>query len=80
MTHAAGPVKSTVDYIIVQRRTKQKVRNDKVISNDERVPKHKLLVMDICNTIKTWRKKFEPRKEAQGGKDLKNTKAWSKIR
>jgi len=43
----AGPVKSTVDYITVQQGDKAKVRNVKVIPNEECVPKHKLLVMDM---------------------------------
>jgi len=60
------------------------VRNVKVILNEECVPKRKLLVMDMrFNTSKIWHKKFESRAlcmEAQGRKDMKNTKAWSKIR
>jgi len=46
VTYAAGPVKSTIDYIIVRQEDKAKVRNVKVIPNEECVPKHKLLVMD----------------------------------
>jgi len=46
VTFAAGPVKSTIDYIIVRQEDKAKVRNVKVIPNEECVPKHKLLVMD----------------------------------
>jgi len=61
VTYAAGPVKSTVDYIIVQQEDNAKVHNVKVIPNEECVPKHKLLVIDIrYNTTKRWRKKFEP--------------------
>ena len=40
-------VKSTVDYIMVRQEDKAKVRNIKVISSEECVPKHKLLVMDM---------------------------------
>ena len=86
MTYAAGPVKSTVDYIIVRQEDKTKVCNVKVIPNEECVPKHKLLVMDMLfNITKKWHKMFEPRVhvwklEAKGGRDVKNTKAWSKIR
>ena len=47
LTYAAGPVKSTVDYIIVRQEDKAKVCNVKVIPNEECVPKHKLLVMDM---------------------------------
>jgi len=57
-------VKSTVDYIMVRQGggDKATVHNVKVIPNEERVPKHKLLVMDMqFNTTKRWRKKFEPR-------------------
>ena len=58
----AGPVKSTVDYIMVWQEDKAKVRNVKVISSEECVPKHKLLVMDMrFKTRKSWRRKFEPR-------------------
>jgi len=45
VTFVAGPVKSTVDYIMVRQEDKAKVRNGKVISSEECVPKHKLLVM-----------------------------------
>jgi len=62
VTYAAGPVKSTVDYIIVRQEDKAKVQNVKVIPNEECVPKHKLLVMDMqFSTRKRRRKKFEPR-------------------
>jgi len=44
VTYAAGPVKRTADYIIVRQEDKAKVRNVKVIPNEEYVPKHKLLV------------------------------------
>jgi len=48
-------VKSTVE-------DKAKVRNLKVISSEECVPKHKLLVMDMWfKATKSWRRKFEPR-------------------
>ena len=55
VTYAAGPDKSTVDYIIVRQENKAKVRNVKVIPNEVCVPKHKLLVMDMqFNTTKRW--------------------------
>jgi len=38
--YAAGPVISTVDYIIVRQEDKAKVRNVKVIPNDKCVPEH----------------------------------------
>jgi len=47
VTFVAGPVKSTVDYIMVRQEDKAKVHNVKVISSEECVPKHKLLVMDM---------------------------------
>jgi len=58
----AGLVKSTVDYIMVRQKDKAKVRNVKVIiSSEECVPKHKLLVMDMWfKARKSWRRKFEP--------------------
>ena len=47
VTYAAAPVRSTVDHIIVRQENQAKVCNVKVISNEECVPKHKLLVMDM---------------------------------
>ena len=62
VTYVAGPAKSTVDYIMVRQEDKAKVRNVKVISSEECVPKHKLLVMDMWfKATKSWRRKFEPR-------------------
>jgi len=84
VTYAAGPAKSMVDYIIVQQEDKAKVRNVKVIPNEQCVPKHKLLVMDMqFSTRKIRHKKFEPRvrvRKLKEEKHVKNTKAWSKIR
>jgi len=55
-------VKSTVDYIVIQQKDKAKVRNVKVISSEECVPKHKLLVMDMWfKASKSWHRKFKPR-------------------
>jgi len=55
-------VKSTVDYITVRQEDKANVRNVKVISSEECVPKHKLLVMDMWfKARKSWRRKFQPR-------------------
>jgi len=62
VTYVAGSVKSTVDYIMVRQGDKVKVRNVKVIPNEECVPKHKLLVMDMrFNITKRRHKKFKPR-------------------
>jgi len=62
VTYVAGSAKSTVDYIMVRQGDKVKVRNVRVIPNEECVPKHKLLVMDMrFNTTKRRYKKFEPR-------------------
>jgi len=62
LTYAAGPVKSTVDYIIHGQDDKTKVHNVKVIPDEECVSKHKLLVVDMWfNTTKRWCKKFDPR-------------------
>jgi len=47
---------------MVRQEDKAKVRNVKVISSEECVPKHKLLVMYLWfKGIKSWRRKFEPR-------------------
>ena len=40
MTYAAGSIKSIVGYITVRQEDKAKVRNIKVIPNEECVPKH----------------------------------------
>jgi len=62
VTYAAGPVKVRLIILLCDKRTKAKVRNVKVIPNEECVPKHKLLVMNMrFNTTKRWRKKFELR-------------------
>ena len=62
VTYVAGPVKSTVDYIMVRQEDKARVCNVKVISSEECVPKHKLLVMDMWfKATKTWHRNFEPR-------------------
>ena len=54
--------KSTVDYIMVRQKDKAKIRNVKVITSEECVPKHKLLVMDMWfKATKRRRRKFEPR-------------------
>jgi len=70
--------------IIVQQEDKAKVRNVKVIPNEECVPKPKFLVMDMrFSTRKRWHKKFKPRVHVwklKEQKHVKNTKAWSKIR
>ena len=61
VTNVAGPVKSTVNYNMVWQEDKVKVRNVKVISSEECVPKHKLLVMDMWfKATKSWRRKFKP--------------------
>ena len=62
VTFVAGPVKSTVDYILVRQEDKAKICNVKVITSEECVPKHKLLVMDMWfKATKRRRRKFEPR-------------------
>jgi len=62
VTYVASSAKSTVDHIMVRQGDKVKVRHVKVIQNEECVPKHKLLVMDMqFNTTKRRHKKFEPR-------------------
>jgi len=51
--------------MIVQQEDKAKFCNVKVIPNEECVPKHQLLVIDMqFSTRKRWHKKFEPRAHA----------------
>jgi len=75
---------SMVDHIIVRQEDKAKVCNVKVIPNEEWVPKHKLLVMDMrFSTRKRRHKKFEPRGvygSSRRKRHVKNIKEWSKIR
>jgi len=62
VTYVAGPVKSTVDYIMVRQEDKANIRNVKVITSEKCVPKHKLLVMNMWfKATKKRRMKFEPR-------------------
>ena len=78
----AGPVKSTVDYIMVRQEDKAKVRNIKVISSEECVPQHKLLVMDMWFKA-TKSRKFKPRVRVWKLKEerrVTSTDAWSEIR
>jgi len=47
---------------MVRQEDKAKVRDVKVISSEECVPKHKLLDMDMWfNATKIWHRKFVPR-------------------
>ena len=79
VTYVAGPVKSTVDYIMV-RQDKAKVRNVKVISSEEYVPKHKLLVMDMWfEATKSWHRKFEPRVRVWKLKEEKTCEEYRSI-
>jgi len=60
--YAAAPVKNTVDYIIVRQEDTGKVHNVKVIPNEECVPQHKLVLMDMrFKSTERWHKKCEPR-------------------
>jgi len=77
VTYVAGPVKSTVDYIMVRQEDKAKVRNVKVISSKECVPKHKLLVMDMWfKATKTWHRKFQPREHVWKLKEEKTCEEY----
>ena len=61
VTYVAGPVKSTVNYIMVRQKDKAKIRNVTVITSEECLQK-KLLVMDMrFKATKRRRRKFEPR-------------------
>jgi len=53
-------LKVQLSILLCSRGIKQRII--KVIANEEYVPKHKLLVMDMqFNTTKRWRKKFKLR-------------------
>ena len=82
VTYVAGPVKSTVDYIMVWQEDKAKIRNVKVITSEECVPKHKLLVMDMrFKATKRRRRKFEPRVRAWKLKEEKTCEEyWCMVR
>jgi len=78
VTYLAGPVKSTVDYIMMRQEDRAKVRNVKVISSEECVPKHKLLVMDMWfKAGKSWRRKFEPRVRVWNFKEEKTCEEYT---
>ena len=84
VTYVAGSAIITVDYIMVREGNKVKVCNVKVIPNEECMPRHKLLVMDMWfNTAKRRHKKFEPRVCVWKLKEerlVKNIKAWLETR
>jgi len=84
VTYVAGSAKSTVDYIMVKHRDKVKVCNVKVIPNEECVPKHKLLVMDMrFNTTKgDMRSSSQEYVYGNSRKNrlVKNIKAWLETR
>jgi len=62
VTYVADSAKSTVDYIMVRQGDRVKVGNVKVIPNEECVPKHKLLLINMWfNKTKRQHKKFQPR-------------------
>jgi len=68
-------------YYHIWQEDKAKVCDIKVIPSEEEeyVPKHKLLVMDMWfHETKRWHKKFKPRAcvEAYEGKDVRNTKQF----
>ena len=52
VTYAVGPAKSTVDYIMVLQEDEAKVRDVKVITSEEYVPKHKLQVTNMLCGLK----------------------------
>jgi len=74
VTYVAGSAKSTVNYIMVRQGDKVKICNVKVIPNEECVPKHKLLVIDMrFNTTKSITKEVRAKStcmETQGETDL----------
>jgi len=75
VTFVAGPVNSTVDYIMVRQEDKAKVYIE-VVSSEECVPKHKLLVTDMWfKATKSWHRKFEPRVHVWKLKEEKNVRS-----
>ena len=86
VTYVAGSAKSTADYIMVRQGDKVKVCNVKVIPNEESVPKHKLLVMDM--QFKLIQQKGDIRSSSQEyvygnsrrNRLVKNIKAWLETR
>jgi len=80
VTYAPSPVNSMVDYILVQQEYKAKVHSVKVIPNEECVPKHKFLEVDMrFNTAKRWRKKFEPRVSVWKLKEEKTCEEYQSV-
>jgi len=78
VTYVAGSNTSMVDYIIIWQRIKAKIHNVIVIPNEECVPKHKLFIMNMqFNTTNDGVRSSSIK--AQGGTDVRNTKAWSEI-
>ena len=59
------------------------VRNVEVISSEECVPKHKLLVMDmwfeVTKSSKSWRRKFVPRVRVWKLKEEKTCEEYRRI-
>ena len=84
VTYVAGSAKTTVDCIMVGHGDIVKVRNAKVIPNEECMPKHNLLAMEwTCGLIQ---QKGEIRSSSQeyvygnSRRLLKNIKAWLETR
>ena len=64
----------------MQQEDKAKVRNVKVTPNEECVPKHNLLVMDMqFNTTKRWHKKFEPSVHVRKLKEEKTCEEYQSM-
>ena len=62
VTYESGGVRSTVDYLIVRRKDRSKVKNAMVIPGEECVSQHKLVVGDFKTVIvKQNKKTFAPR-------------------
>ena len=73
-------MKSTVDYIMVRQEDKAKIRNVKVITSEESVPKHKLLIMDMrFKATKRRRRTFEPRVRVWKLKEEKTCEEFNRV-
>ena len=82
VTYSSGGRKSMIDYIMVKRQDRAKVKDVKVLPSEECVQQHRLLVVDLAlRSRRAPRKKHVPRlkiwklKEANIGEEFKKCMA-----
>ena len=84
VTYVDGSAKSTFDYIMVRQGDRVKVCNVRVIPNEECVPKHKLLVMDVGFSTTKSDIRSSSQEYVYGNSRrnrlVKNIKAWLETR